>query len=80
MSVDEFESIVSTIVKKQIDELKEHFAPLKRTDPYTKTELKDLFKVSMPTVDRWDRQGKLKRIKIGARVYYTVESVNEILK
>lgn len=51
-----------------------------RTDPYTKIELKNLLKVSMPTIDRWSKRGILERIVIGSRVYFSAKSVHLLLK
>ena len=47
---------------------------------YTKAEVQDFFKVAMPTIDRWSREGKLKRITVGSRVYFNAEEVNSLLK
>lgn len=46
---------------------------------YTKAEVQQLFKVAMPTIDRWSKQGKLKRIKVGNRVYFNASEVENLL-
>lgn len=51
-----------------------------RKEPFTKTELKRLLKVSMPTIDRWSKQGILERFTVGGRVYFSAESVQKLLK
>ena len=43
-------------------------------------EVKTLLDVAMPTIDRWSKKGILKRIGIGSRVYFSVESVEALLK
>lgn len=46
---------------------------------YTKAEVQQLFKVAMPTIDRWSKQGKLKRITVGNRVYFNASEVENLL-
>ena len=46
---------------------------------YTKAEVQQLFKVAMPTIDRWSKQGKLKRITVGNRVYFNANEVENLL-
>ena len=46
---------------------------------YTKAEVQQLFKVAMPTIDRWSKQGKLKRIKVGNRAYFNASEVENLL-
>ena len=47
---------------------------------YTKEEVRDLFAVSMVTIDRWSKQGKLKRVEVVGRVYYNAEQVDSLLQ
>ena len=54
--------------------------PEVRTEPYTKTELKNLLQTTLPTIDRWSKSGILERITIGHRVYFSAESVHKLLK
>lgn len=72
MTKDEFRKIIEESVKKIASSL-----PKRRTRPYTKREARDLFQVTYPTLDSWEKKGYLVRVKIGGRVYYTAESVEK---
>lgn len=45
----------------------------------SKTETAEFFGVSTQTLDNWRDAGILKPVKVGRRVYYTAESINEVL-
>ena len=45
----------------------------------SKTETAELFGVTVKTLDNWRDAGVLKPVKVGHRVYYTVETINEVL-
>jgi len=45
----------------------------------TKTETAELFDVTVKTLDNWRDAGVLKPVKVGRRVYYTAETINEVL-
>ncbi len=76
---EELQSIVKESVQEAIGQTKQPSQP-KQRKPYTKIEVKNLLGVAMPTIDRWSRNGILKRIEIGSRVFFSAESVDELLK
>lgn len=45
----------------------------------SKTETAKFFGVAVRTLDNWRDAGILKPVKVGRRVYYTAESINEVL-
>ena len=46
---------------------------------YTKQEVSEMLKVSIQTIDREIKKGKLKRLKIGARVLIAEDDLKEYL-
>ena len=53
-----------------ISKLKEEFQPKKPEEYLTRNEVAELLKINVNTVDRWSRDGKLKRYGIGDRIFY----------
>ena len=77
---EELQEVVSQSVKNAIAESTPPPPdPDLRTDPYTKIEVCRLFKVALPTLDRWNKRGQLKSFKIGRRVYYAAADVHRKL-
>lgn len=72
---EELTAIVEEAVRKAAAEL-----PKRRERPYTKKEVKELFEISYPTLDVWSKKGLLERITVSGRVYYSVESVENLYK
>ena len=70
ISKSDLADIIKTAVNDVVSQL-----PKIRKKPYTKTETKELFQVSYPTLKRWESKSLLKRIEIAGRVYYTANSV-----
>jgi TRAP-type C4-dicarboxylate transport system substrate-binding protein len=71
---EELQKIVKEVIQEAQPEQKQE------KKLYTKAEVQSLFKVAMPTIDRWSRQGKLKRITVGSRIYFDAEEVKGLLK
>ena len=74
--------IILQVSKEELREMMEESVlkiaskiPKRRTQPYTKKEVRDLFQVTYPTIYAWEEKGYLERIQKGGRVYYTAESV-----
>ena len=68
---------LSELIKSAVDAVMNKL-PEKRKHPYTKKETRILFKISYPTLNRWESKGLLERIEVSGRVYYTVASVESL--
>lgn len=53
-----------------ITELKNEFQPKKPEEFLTRNRVAELLNVNVNTIDRWSREGKLKRYGIGDRIFY----------
>ena len=78
-TAEELKLFISKSVKDAFAETNPQSTPL-RTEPFTKIEVMRMFKVSMPTLDRWNKRGQLKNFKIGRRVYYNAFDVIGLLE
>lgn len=80
-----FESIVESIVERLLDkkfsakekELREAAEPKKY---YTRKEVCEIYHVSLMTIHNWVTSGKLVQKKIGKRVLFDRDSINEAVK
>lgn len=59
-----------SIIRNQLDELKNCFEPKSPTEWLTRNEVSELLKCDISTVHNWTKKGKLKKYCIGDRTYY----------
>lgn len=46
---------------------------------YSRDEVASLFKISLPTLWRWEKNGQIKGKKVGGRVLYTENEIKRLL-
>ncbi|MEH6658672.1 helix-turn-helix domain-containing protein [Leeuwenhoekiella marinoflava] len=66
-------------IKDQIQELKKDLETKKTPKYYTRKQLADLFDVNISTIHNWRKNGVVKSVGIGSRVYFTQEAVDAAL-
>ncbi len=65
------------IVREELSNLK----PTKEETKYrTRKEVKDLLKISLPTLNSYTRKGILKGSRIGSRVLYSEQDIEQAVK
>lgn len=83
-----FDSVPSTvakvfnevsIIRTQLDELKNSFEPKTPTEWLTRSEVAEMLKCDISTVHNWTKKGKLKKYCIGDRTYYKRSEVESAL-
>ena len=47
---------------------------------YTRSECSKLLRISLPTLDRYTKEGLLKPVRIGRRVFYSLDCINSLNK
>ena len=57
-------------VKTQLESLKLHFEPKKSKTYLSRADVSKMLKVSLVTLNKWNKNGKLKAVGIGGRVLY----------
>ena len=50
----------------------------KAEDLMTRQEVIDYFQISEPTLDRWARAGRIRKIKVGFKVYFKKDEILNI--
>jgi excisionase family DNA binding protein len=59
-----------SIIRNQLEELKNSFEPKTPEENLTRDEVAKILKCDISTVHNWTAKGKLKKYGIGNRVYY----------
>jgi hypothetical protein len=62
-------------VKKELNQLKEHYQPKEPDDLLTRNETAELLKISLTCLWDWSRKGVLHPLKIGNRTYYSRKEI-----
>lgn len=69
-----------SIIRKELIELKNSFAPKEPTEYLTRKEVSTMLKCDPSTVHNWTKKGKLFKYCIGDRTYYKRKEVEAALK
>lgn len=76
LTVDEFEDLISTTVERAIVASQ----PASDTVPlYSRQDIMRQFKVSYPTAMRYEKMGLLKGRKIGHKVFFSQDELDNLL-
>ena len=66
-------------IQEVVNESIERYFATKQEDKFlTISQVAKRLNVSKPTWWRWDKEGVLKKVKIGNKVFYSLNNVNEI--
>ena len=68
------------LIRNQLEEIKQNFAPKVPTEYLTRSELAEMLKCDISTIHNWTKKGKLKPYGIGNRVYYKRTEVEAVLR
>lgn len=66
-------------VRKEIEDLKQHFQPKEPDDFLTRKETSEFLKISLVCLHDWVNKGILKHKKIGNRTYFSRKEIVEVL-
>ena len=68
-------------IQEVVNESIERYFATKQEDKFlTISQVAKRLNVSKPTWWRWDKEGVLKKVKIGNKVFYSLNNVNEIME
>jgi excisionase family DNA binding protein len=74
------ESLVKTLVGEQKDEKEKAEPPSKPPTYYTRQQVSELLSISFPTLNRYSQLGIIPSLKVGNRVLYKLEDLQDALK
>jgi len=63
-------------VKNQLESLKLHFEPKQPRTYLTRSVVSKMLNVSLVTLNKWNKSGKLKAVGIGGRVLYRQKDID----
>lgn len=69
-SPEKLKQEITADVKVILDEFLKHFKPVQPAEYLTRKQVSDLFNVDISTVHNWCKNGKLKPLGLGSRVYF----------
>ena len=67
---EQLQSEISNGVKIQLEEFLKHFKPVQPAEYLTRQQVAQMFDVDLSTVHNWSKNGKLKPLGLGSRVYF----------
>ena len=77
---DDFKKEIEVTMRSLLEEFRSSQTNISEKEEYlTRTEVAELLKISVTTVYRWTRSGKLKSYGIGNRVFYKSHEIEECL-
>lgn len=83
LSVEDLSQLISNCISEQLKQSKEpklHEVNKSESDFLTREEVKDILKVSYPTLWKYNKDGTLKiKLKLGRRVYYSREELFNLI-
>lgn len=81
---EEFESRIDSKLDRMrnaiITELKNEFKPKIPEEFLTRNEVAQLLKVNVNTVDRWSKEGQLRRYGLGNKIFFKRSEVEESIQ
>ena len=67
---EQLQSEISNGVKIQIEEFLKHLKPVQPAKYVNRQQVAQMFDVDLSTVHNWSKNGKLKPLGLGSRVYF----------
>jgi hypothetical protein len=80
LSVSEAESLIKNWIKQCLDETKLENPASSLPKYRTRKEVTKIFKMSLPTLDKYSKLGLIKSKRIGNRVLYSEDDIQIALK
>lgn len=47
---------------------------------YTRFEVRDIFNVTLGTIDNWANKGSIKKIHVGRKVFFDADEIDKLVK
>ena len=79
ISVEQLQSLIIDGLKSQLETLKEHFQPKTPATYLSRAEVSKMLNVSLVTLNKWNKSGKLKAVGLGGRVLYRQTDIDNAI-
>ncbi|UYW02087.1 helix-turn-helix domain-containing protein [Flavobacterium agricola] len=77
---EQLKQVVQDAVKIELEQYLKNPEPQKEDELLTREETAELLKVSLATLDRWSKNGKMQPLKIQHKVYFKKSDIEKALK
>lgn len=79
MNIPEFKKLISEVVEEKLGQLPKNDNPKSKSVYLGRVEVAEMLKISLPTLNEWSKAGTLQSYRIGNRVLYKSQEVEESL-
>lgn len=76
---DELEKKIIEGVKLHLDEFLNHYKPIQPAQYLTRKKVAEMFDVDISTVANWCKNGKLRPLALGSRIYFLRSDIDACL-
>ena len=80
ITLDQLLTRIEALIEKHINEKNQNVETLKPFNYMSRSEVKDYLHISLPTLSEWTKMGWLKSYRIGSRIYYKSNEVDNSLR
>ena len=79
LAPEELQEAIIKGVKTHLEDFKKHFEPKKPKTYLTREEVSKMLNVSLVSLHKWNKSGRLKAYGIGGRVLYKQEDIDNAI-
>ncbi|MCE1198368.1 MAG: helix-turn-helix domain-containing protein [Marinilabiliales bacterium] len=80
MNIPEFKKLIGEVVESKLLQLPIAEKSIPKTLYYGRVEVAKILKISLPTLNEWSKLGILQSYRIGNRVLYKAQEIEESLE
>lgn len=70
VSPEQLQSEITKGIKSYLDDFLQNFKPKQPNDYLTRSDVAQMFNVDLSTIANWQKNGKLKPLGLGGRIYF----------
>lgn len=78
-SPEQLEAKITEGVKLHLDKFLKHYKPIQPTEYLTRKKVAEMFDVDISTVANWCKNGKLRPLALGSRIYFLRSDIDACL-
>lgn len=79
LSIPELKKLLSEVVEEKLCQLPKYEKPKSKAVYLGRVEVAEMLKISLPTLNEWSKLGTLQSYRIGNRILYKAQEVEESL-
>ena len=80
LTVEQLQQLIGTSLKNEIQQLQKDLQPKQPNEYLTRSEVAKMFSIDISSVNNWSKNGKLKPLGMGGRVYFLRSEIEASLK